>query len=428
MLAPRIVHFSQRQVFWDCTEISACETVPSGLPLALERQSAADRHWRGRLQESVKGTMLLSGVNDDSLEDFWKVTVEDYTKLDLTKQSDKRMAIWGVAKRMRDTLDEDYVAGMWRDNLEEQLLWRVVDCNTTVRPKSLTVNPTWSWMSVHGAVRTAARSKRPSRSYTVTSHSGGQITFHIEADNARPGPTRKHSNNAKDMERELYLADERRRKSSAASRHQSQSEPTSLTAPRGVARDTHTDSSSSPRSMSPERTDSQSSMKDLGLNQATKQKSQLNLDDKWDKEPELQDNKIAIQGYLNEGTLKLKNGRSNSHWSLEEASTWHATAEIEAFPDQVPEAESTEVVFVVLYLMNISEGANEATSADDTWYQGHGLMLRQTKDELSYERIGSLCIRRLSHQTWQQWKGDIDQGSEIESFPTSHLGTKFWLM
>lgn len=34
MLSSRIIHFTQSQVFWDCSTMSACEKLPEGIPFA----------------------------------------------------------------------------------------------------------------------------------------------------------------------------------------------------------------------------------------------------------------------------------------------------------------------------------------------------------------------------------------------------------
>lgn len=404
--------------------MSACEALPSGLPLSLEQQSATDRHWRGRLQESTKGTTLLSGVNDESLEDFWKVTVEDYTKLDLTNQTDKRMAIWGVVKRIRDTMEEDYVAGMWRDSLEEQLAWRVADCTTAIRPFDLTINPTWSWTSVQGAVLIAARSKKQRRSYIIKSTSGDRITFKLENDSIRPGSTRKHSNNAREMGRELDLVDERRRKSSATSRHHSL---TSLAKVRGVGtRITQSGPTSSPRAMSPTRTESQLSSKDLEHSVPSNQNLQSDIEDRWDKEPQLLDCKIAMEGYLNTGCLKR--GRSSGRWLLRIDAAHDGTTDIEAFPDILPHTESVEVVFVILALTESTEKMDDAASDHETWYYGHGLMLERTTDTSCYKRNGTLDFRHLSNKIWQSLKRMSGKAEELQGSTTSILGSKFFLI
>jgi hypothetical protein len=61
--------------------------------------------------------------------EVWRRVVETYSKTRLTKATDKLIALAGIAKimsrRILNGRDEDYVAGMWRANLESQLLWRV---------------------------------------------------------------------------------------------------------------------------------------------------------------------------------------------------------------------------------------------------------------------------------------------------------------
>jgi len=54
MLSPRILHYSAKQLFWDCAEKTACESLPAGLPLPLDTSAEVDRQWRERLGAAVK--------------------------------------------------------------------------------------------------------------------------------------------------------------------------------------------------------------------------------------------------------------------------------------------------------------------------------------------------------------------------------------
>ena len=420
------MHFSRHQVFWDCTEMSACETIPAGLPLPLDQQSAMDRHWRGRLQESTRGTMLLSGVNDDSLDDFWQRSVQSYTSLDLTKQSDKRMAIWGVAKRVRDMLDEDYVAGMWEGALEEQLAWRVANYTAAERPEDLATNPTWSWASMKGTILASERSERRRRSYIVTNHTGEQISFDLGDDSARPGLPRKHSENAADMRRELKLADERRRKSSTTTRQDSQPDLSMLAEDiQAEPESTQASGIFSPRALSPKRKDSEPSRKESTHGLSSQQESQAALDEKREKEPELQDKKIAVNGFLHKGHLKRID--SSGIWSLEIQNLASNRAEIDAFPDLSPVADDLAVTFVVLALTQLSDQASLEGSNREIWYEGHGLMLQEAKEELCYRRIGALRIRHLNHQLWQYLQTTNSSPQDTTDNPKAIPGTKFFL-
>jgi hypothetical protein len=37
LLAPRVLHFGRKQLFWECSELCACEAYPNGLPPAIQR-------------------------------------------------------------------------------------------------------------------------------------------------------------------------------------------------------------------------------------------------------------------------------------------------------------------------------------------------------------------------------------------------------
>lgn len=186
MLSPRILHFAKKQVFWDCSTLSACEALPEGLPHTLDTISSTDRHWRGRIQitssTETDEKAPLVGPNDDSLETFWKAALLNYTSCDLTSQGDKTVAIWSIAKIVRDVLGEEYGGGMWRSALHEQLAWRMKNSgipNTRI-PELQIKNPSWSWASVKGPVVVRGR-LCPPRCYTVTDHKGQpDLSFEVE--------------------------------------------------------------------------------------------------------------------------------------------------------------------------------------------------------------------------------------------------------
>jgi hypothetical protein len=180
MLSPRILHFAKKQIFWDCSTLSACEALPAGLPHALDTISATDRQWRGRLQ--VKEKEQVIGDADVSAERFWKSALLNYTSCNLTSQTDKTVAIWSIAKLLRDMLDEEYGAGMWQRAFHEQLAWRMKECGSSDArlPELQTSHPSWSWASVKGAVVAPNRINHD-RCYTVTDHSGQpEILFEIK--------------------------------------------------------------------------------------------------------------------------------------------------------------------------------------------------------------------------------------------------------
>jgi hypothetical protein len=94
---------------------------------------------------------LFSSANYNSEKNFlWEVCVEKYSKASLTYETDKLVAISGIARAMQGVIGDRYVAGMWQSQLPSQLFW-----NTIVPgkgPSKEYVAPSWSWASVNAGV------------------------------------------------------------------------------------------------------------------------------------------------------------------------------------------------------------------------------------------------------------------------------------
>ncbi|KAH7086741.1 heterokaryon incompatibility protein-domain-containing protein [Paraphoma chrysanthemicola] len=184
MLSPRILHFAQKQIFWDCPSLSACETLPAGLPPPMDRAAGPDRHWRGRLQVTEDKHEILAGANDQSMDAFWKTAVEKYTSCNLTKGRDKLIAMWGIAKLVRDAMNVEYGNGLFEENLEDQLAWRVAECKLEQRPSESTKEelarniPSWSWASMDGKILVPDRLSDQMH-FKVTDHDTQPLTFDL---------------------------------------------------------------------------------------------------------------------------------------------------------------------------------------------------------------------------------------------------------
>lgn len=81
----------------------------------------------------------------------WIRVVEIFSQCSLTFSSDKLVAVAGLAKSLSDGMQCEYLAGLWRKDLEHQLLWKVVHPVTTVQSDG-TRGPSWTWASVDGPV------------------------------------------------------------------------------------------------------------------------------------------------------------------------------------------------------------------------------------------------------------------------------------
>ncbi len=161
LLAPRVLHFGPTQLFWECCEMDAAETYPRGLPHILGT-SAASRF--KSLEPLVDGARLRQRGPGDSDSRFyahqlWPRIVQAYSSALLSYPGDKLVALSGIAKKMIDVIQDDYVAGMWSRYLASQLLWHVDGCRQinnepSRRPQEYRA-PSFSWASVDGVISTS---------------------------------------------------------------------------------------------------------------------------------------------------------------------------------------------------------------------------------------------------------------------------------
>ena len=77
--------------------------------------------------------------------DKWTDTVERYSSMALTEASDRLVAIGGLAKVIQEQTGDGYIAGIWRQDLDLQLLWFAYDSK---RVDEIYRAPTWSWASI----------------------------------------------------------------------------------------------------------------------------------------------------------------------------------------------------------------------------------------------------------------------------------------
>jgi hypothetical protein len=83
------------------------------------------------------------------LDESWHTIVHLYSRGRLTCSSDKLVAISGIARVIQERSKDQYLAGLWRRQMEIQLCWFAY-INWQARPKAYRA-PSWSWASVDSA-------------------------------------------------------------------------------------------------------------------------------------------------------------------------------------------------------------------------------------------------------------------------------------
>lgn len=142
-LAPRVLHFAAEEVHWECMELFTAESLPTSFNTIPESNII--------IRKSTLRYDLPEQDRAQVLYDIWYQLVTAYSRGSLTYKSDRAIAIAGLAgifSRLLGLSESDYLCGIWRPQLEHDLMWRRHGhCWTTqgMRPSDL---PSWSWLSI----------------------------------------------------------------------------------------------------------------------------------------------------------------------------------------------------------------------------------------------------------------------------------------
>jgi hypothetical protein len=141
MLATRLVHFTPTEMVWECQSTRKCEchVVESNLYAELNNMFAALR------------TFLSKPFDEVAKRQMWRELVRSYSVRRLTQIDDKLPALSGIAELFKKKSGDHYAAGLWRNSLPFDLLWRC-DQSGDLKDRK-TRSPSWSWISVDGAIK-----------------------------------------------------------------------------------------------------------------------------------------------------------------------------------------------------------------------------------------------------------------------------------
>jgi hypothetical protein len=114
--APRTLHFTGAQLFWECKDNVACESFPD---------------WTSTLE------FPYPTIRKDSLRRSWGKILERYSQCRLTFGKDKLIALAGIIHRAEEQRDDTCLAVLWRSVFEQP--YRA---------------PSWSWASIDARINT----------------------------------------------------------------------------------------------------------------------------------------------------------------------------------------------------------------------------------------------------------------------------------
>ena len=144
VLAPGVLHFGQFQLAWECAEMRACETFPTGMP-----NSAVSRKLNVHSSSAQFDLTRMAHPQQWHLV-LWSRVVERFSVCELSHTTkDKLVALSGLAKTF--ALPKNYLAGLWRQDLAYQLLWRAPGLAKRAPASGEEYQaPSWSWASING--------------------------------------------------------------------------------------------------------------------------------------------------------------------------------------------------------------------------------------------------------------------------------------
>jgi hypothetical protein len=191
LLSPRVLHFLRNELMWECQEMCVCECNTekpksrSGIKFyhsqGIMKASVASRDklpgklhkdftkvqnsivkyapsltppvtWTVRLPKTSLEPRKFISRDPPAIAARWAEIVGEYSRLALSFHKDKLPALSGLAQQIQTFRSDQYLAGLWSDDLLQGLLWNVWE-KTSLRPRpSQAVGPTWSWASVNSGV------------------------------------------------------------------------------------------------------------------------------------------------------------------------------------------------------------------------------------------------------------------------------------
>ncbi|OWY46862.1 HET-like protein [Alternaria alternata] len=177
LLPPRVLHFCEKELVWECQESSSCQCSSFDPPMRLKEKYSqifrgrafidnsyltSHARFRGFLrsirergsQSRISSEQLVTSPDDNiQVILMWRHIISEYSGMDLTEPSDRLPAISGVATQFGELLNSGYLAGLWQTALPDDLLWRTDHMLESEQHRLQTKTPSWSWASTEWKIK-----------------------------------------------------------------------------------------------------------------------------------------------------------------------------------------------------------------------------------------------------------------------------------
>ncbi|KAM3084572.1 hypothetical protein ACMFMF_001926 [Clarireedia jacksonii] len=159
VLSPRVLMYGQR-VLWQCKslyvsdggcddwtqqpwniELRRIQSLLGGATTDADSNTSTDE-----TLHSHDATAAASGIYDT-----WYPAVREFSRRSLSFEDDKLPAISALATKLQNISGDEYLAGLWRNDMLRGLLWSTYPTVTLVKPPTWRA-PSWSWASVNNPI------------------------------------------------------------------------------------------------------------------------------------------------------------------------------------------------------------------------------------------------------------------------------------
>jgi hypothetical protein len=142
LLSPRIIHYTTHELVWECRTTQFSEYMHNTGVVHPFGFKDPDRILDNPLDSSIPAITFPR----------WYDLVDQFSARRLTVESDRLPALSGLVHHIQSHKGWTYVAGMWKEDIEQGLYWEPVAKDKPHRPSKYRA-PSWSWVSIEGRVR-----------------------------------------------------------------------------------------------------------------------------------------------------------------------------------------------------------------------------------------------------------------------------------
>jgi len=137
-LSRRILYITEAFLAWECRVVQGAEGFPPGI---FSPSTAGQGQTIPFLNFETKEFLRSGTATPQSTYESWQRLVSDYSSRQMTKEKDILVAIAGLAAIVKAMTRDDYLAGLWRGNLTNDLLWQ---SNESRSRSEIFAAPSWS--------------------------------------------------------------------------------------------------------------------------------------------------------------------------------------------------------------------------------------------------------------------------------------------